>query len=523
MSDPSLSEQFEKWLVGSLLANPKFIVEARGLEPLAFNRDDLRAIFRAMLAIDSEGKPLDLVSVAVRLEEDGTLGEVGGPLVLKSLADDAPYVIHVGEWCEKIRDTAERRRLACDALAVSRMAGDAGVSTESLRDRLLASANNLSHNGKPRTHATAEAIVVRLCDVEEQEVEWLWPNRIPLGKLTLLAGDPGLGKSFVTVDMAARVSTGAGWPDCYSQNQPIGSVIMFNCEDDIADTVLPRLKRAGGDPSKVIALQGVTMIDAETGHRRQRGFSLDADLPKLIEVLEENRDVRLVVIDPVSAYCGATDSHKNADIRAMLAPMADMASKYRVAIVMVTHLSKGSGGKAVYRAMGSLAFAAAARAVWHVAKDHDDDKRRLILLAKINISEESTGLAYRLQDGAVCWEETPIVMTADEHLEKETQPERKPRGNGEQGQAVQQVKEWLVEKLTGCSMLAKTVKQLADDADIAPATLKRAKRLAAVKSERIGFGQASVVWWTLPSDDTESVPADVDEAEAARLFPSGSP
>ncbi len=77
----------------------------------------------------------------------------------------------------------------------------------------------------------------------------------------------------------------------------------------------------------------------------------------------------------------------------MLAPLADLASKYRVAVVMVTHLAKGSGGKAVYRAMGSLAFAAAARAVWHVAKDHDDDKRRLILLAKINIAVEATGLA----------------------------------------------------------------------------------------------------------------------------------
>ena len=366
---------------------------------------------------------------------------------------------------------------------------------------------------------TTEAIVVRLSDVQEQQVEWLWPNRIPLGKLTLLAGDPGLGKSFVTVDMAARVSTGKGWPDCYDQGQPVGSVVMFNCEDDIADTVLPRLNRAGGDPSRVIALQGVSTIDNKTGERRQRGFSLDVDLPKLIDVLEVNRDVRLVVIDPVSAYCGATDSHKNADIRAMLAPMADMASKYRVSVVMVTHLAKGSGGKAVYRAMGSLAFAAAARAVWHVGKDREDDKRRLILMAKINVCKEVTGLAYCLKDGAVCWEEKPVAMTADEYLAEEAQPSRKPRGSGEQGEAVQQAGRWLVEKLTGVSMLAKSVRQLADDADISLATLKRAKKLAKIKSERIGFGGTSVVWWTLPESKNESSPPDVDVAEAARLFP----
>ena len=414
---------------------------------------------------------------------------------------DLPSKGDVVEWIEAHGDTAEP-----DCIR------------ENL-ERLVDETNAVEPAQAKKPQATSEAIVVRLSDVQEQQVEWLWPNRIPLGKLTLLAGDPGLGKSFVTVDMAARVSTGTGWPDCYEQRQSVGSVILFNCEDDIADTVLPRLNRAGGDPNKVIALQGVTIIDAETGQRRQRGFSLDVDLPKLIEVLEVNRDVRLVVIDPVSAYCGATDSHKNADIRAMLAPMADMASKYRVAIVMVTHLSKGSGGKAVYRAMGSLAFAAAARAVWHVAKDHDDDKRRLILLAKINISEEATGLAYRLQDGAVCWEEAPVVMTADEHLDKETQPERKPRGSSEQGETVQQAAKWLVKKLTVCSMLAKAVLQLADDADISVATLKRAKTLAKVKSHRIGFGKESVVWWILPPDNNEPVPADVDEAEAARLFP----
>ena len=392
---------------------------------------------------------------------------------------------------------------------------------ETLRDELLklvAAVDVVEPNPAAKPPVTTEAIVVRLSDVQEQQVEWLWQNRIPLGKLTLLAGDPGLGKSFVTVDMAARVSTGKGWPDCYDQDQPVGSVILFNCEDDLADTVLPRLKRAGGDPSKVIALQGVATIDAETGQRRQRGFSLDADLPKLIEVLERNPDVRLVVIDPVSAYCGKTDSHKNADIRAMLAPLADMASKYRVAVVMVTHLSKGSGGKAVYRAMGSLAFAAAARAVWHVGKDSDDDKRRLILMVKINVCEETTGLAYSLKDGAVCWEETPVAMTADEYLAQEAQPERTPRGSGKQGETVQQAKEWLVETLTDCSMLAKVVTQLADDADIASATLKRAKKLANVKSQRIGFGDKSVVWWTLSESENESPSSDVDETEASRLF-----
>ena len=390
------------------------------------------------------------------------------------------------------------------------------------RPSKLAASNSRGEASNPRTNRRSqavhsEAIVVRLSEVEEREVEWLWPNRIPLGKLTLLAGDPGLGKSFVTVDMAARVSTGRGWPDCFDQGQMVGSVVMFNCEDDTADTIVPRLKNAGGDPTKVMVFQGVVTIDSEAGTRHQRGFSLDVDLPKLIEVLKSNPDVRLVVIDPISAYCGATDSHKNADVRAMLAPMADMAAKYRVAVVMVTHLAKGAGGKAVYRAMGSLAFSAAARVVWHVAKDHKDDNRRLILLAKMNVAEEATGLAYCLEDCAVCWEEGSVEMTADEHLAQESESEISRRGR-ERGEAVGEARGWLVSTLSNRSIRATTIDQMADDADISKATLKRAKKLEFVISKRVGFGEASVVWWTLAEpDDEAAIDSNLESMSAAEF------
>jgi putative DNA primase/helicase len=353
------------------------------------------------------------------------------------------------------------------------------------------------------------AVVVRLSEVTEAPLEWLWPGRIPLGKLTLLAGDPGLGKSFVTVDMAARVSTGSPWPDLPGIRQPVGSVVMFNSEDDTADTVLPRLKRAGGDPSRVLALEGVATT-SDGGETHTRGFSLDLDLSKLSEVIEANPDTRLVVIDPISAYCGSTDSHNNAEVRAMLAPLAQLASRFRVAIVMVTHHSKGSGGKAVYRAMGSLAFAAAARAVWNVVKDHDDESRRLILLAKMNVSEETKGLAYRLADGCVGWEESPVTMTADEHLELEDHP--KSRANGA-GAELERAVAWLTETLADGPRLASIVEQLADDEDISKATLRRAKRAAKVKSDRKGFGRGSEVWWALPGSSEEvGEPSAIDDS-----------
>ena len=253
--------------------------------------------------------------------------------------------------------------------------------------RMLDQAKRAIAAGDPnKPHAILQSLVV----VTRESLEWLWPGRIPLGKLTLLAGDPGLGKSFVTLDIASRVSRGDAWPDMPLLKQTPGDVILLNAEDDLADTIAPRLDKMSADDSRILALEG---IEAD-GKRRH--FSLEADLPRLEEVLAENEDIRLVVIDPIAAYCGAVDSHKNSDVRGLLAPLAELAGRYRVAIVSVTHLSKSGGTKAVYRAMGSLAFAAAARAVWAITKDSDDPERRLFLPAKLNLARDPDGLAYRI-------------------------------------------------------------------------------------------------------------------------------
>ena len=131
----------------------------------------------------------------------------------------------------------------------------------SLKDRLAANGNGhasdpFRQNGHgQRAEHRYEAATRNLADVEPQELEWLWPGRFPLGKVSLLAGDPGLGKSFVTLDIAARVSRGAVWPDDSESAQPVGSVVLFNAEDDIGDTIRPRLDRATADVSKIVAVE----------------------------------------------------------------------------------------------------------------------------------------------------------------------------------------------------------------------------------------------------------------------------
>lgn len=352
-------------------------------------------------------------------------------------------------------------------------------------------------NGQEFQTATkSEAVVHRLSDVQPEQLEWLWPGRIPLGKLTLLAGDPGLGKSFVTIDMAARVSVGAVWPDDSKRQQQVGSVVMFNCEDGLRDTIRPRFEQAGADLTKIIAVEGVRAFDPTSKVILQRGFSLASDLPRLADEVTKLADCRLVVIDPVSAYLGEADSHKNAEVRALLAPLAELAEKHRLAVVMVNHLSKSVGTKAIYRAMGSLGFVAAARAVWHFAKDPDNEQRRLILPAKMNLAPDPTGLAYQIENGGVRWEADAVKMTADDLMAREADAQANGKGT-RRTEAV----EWLRELLNDGSVASKQV--FADGAEhgFSKKTLRSAFTSLGGKPTKSGMDGPWM--WSLPTNTAE--------------------
>ena len=147
-------------------------------------------------------------------------------------------------------------------------------------------------------------VVARLQDCQSTPIHWLWPARVPAGKLTLLVGDPGLGKSFVTLDIAARISRGQALPRV-SNEQPAaersmpGSIVLLSAEDDVSDTIRPRLIAAGADLSRIIALQAVNCPDPDTRRVRQESFSLASDLDVLERVI--GRVLVLRAFKPVAA------------------------------------------------------------------------------------------------------------------------------------------------------------------------------------------------------------------------------
>jgi hypothetical protein len=345
-------------------------------------------------------------------------------------------------------------------------------------------------NPPPRRHRLSAR---RVSTVDREQLDWLWPGRIPLGKLTLLAGDPGLGKSLVTLDIAARVSTGRPWPDCPLLPQPVGEVLLFNSEDGLEDTTAPRLDKAGADDTRIIAVEGVEVFAGGDKPTRVY-FSLEHHLPQLEEALAEWPDVRLIVIDPISAYCGQTDSHKNAEVRALLAPLADLAGRSHAAIVAVTHLNKTGGPKAVYRAMGSLAFAAASRAVWAVVQDPDDRHRRLLLPAKLNLAQDPLGLAYRVEDGRIVWEPDPVAMHADDAFRAEAAGPSKADRPSQRDEA----EGWLREFLAGGPRPSKEVSEYGQEAGFTLITLRRAFKAMGGKPTKGDFAGG---WqWALPGE-----------------------
>ena len=203
----------------------------------------------------------------------------------------------------------------------------------------------------PAEAADTRPIVTRLDDCHSSPIRWLWPGRVPAGKLTLLVGDPGLGKSFVTLDIASRVSRGRSLPHLSDESHPAdviapGSVVLLSAEDDASDTIRPRLVAAVPTSHGSRRGAGVRCPDPEGGQPRDLTFSLANDLDVLERLITSLDRCQLVVIDPITAYLGAGDSHNNAEMRSLCASFRSWSgSPTGVAVLAINHLNKACRGR----------------------------------------------------------------------------------------------------------------------------------------------------------------------------------
>lgn len=338
-----------------------------------------------------------------------------------------------------------------------------------------------------------------------EAVDWLWDGWLAAGKLQILGGQPGTGKTTIATALAATVTIGGRWPD--GSRAEAGSAVIWSGEDDPADTLVPRLRAAGADMTRVHFIDG--MHDGADRYP----FDPARDSDSLLEALAGIGDVRLLVIDPiVSAVAG--DSHKNAEVRRSLQPLVDLAQRQRCALLGVTHFTKGTAGREpVERITGSLAFGALARLVMVTAKAEAKDgetARRFLARAKSNIGPDGGGFVYDLQQGelpgfpgvaasSVLWG-AELEGTARELL---ADAEQQDDEAGEQRDAA----DWLRDVLGYGPMPVKDVKRQADECGFAWRSVQRAMRRAGVESRRGGFGQPAT--WRLASCATSGTVAPV--------------
>lgn len=353
----------------------------------------------------------------------------------------------------------------------------------------------LRNGPKPEYASTVE--LLRGSSIAPEPVTWLWEFWLAVGKLIVLGGAPGTGKTTIAMRFAATVTVGGRWPD--GSRSPVGNVVVWSGEDDPADTLVPRLVLSGADLSRVYFISD--MLDGDG----RRSFDPARDMEPLQRKLAEIGDVRLLLVDPiVSAVMG--DSHKNAEVRRSLQPLVDLAASMRCALLGITHFSKGTGGRdPVERLTGSLAFGALARVVLVAAKHQEEgeDGRtvRLLLRAKSNIGPDDGGFEYDLQQDEL--KAHPGVISSSVHWgvaiagsARELLATADATGDDGEGGTLADAKRFLTDLLTAGPLPSKTIKSDADGAGYSWATIRRAQKALGISATKDDMRSP---WkWTLP-------------------------
>jgi archaellum biogenesis ATPase FlaH len=436
-----------------------------------FYLEQHRLIYDACLALQDASGRVDSLLLANYLRDHAQLERVGGMAFLSGLVDAPPDVANATHYAEIVHKKAKLRGL----LAVSQSINE-GVATGRSTSCQIGDQARRDIEALDLESRSREPIGVPLSDIEPDRVAWLWFGRIPQGKLTLLEGDPGVGKSLITLDLAARVSVGDTMPDgSPGIGRPAG-VVLVCCEDGLADTVRPRVDAHAGDPERFLTLSSVGNCRGEPTLLR-----LPDNLAELRQAVERC-SARLVIIDPLSAFLsGRIDSHRDTDVRAVLAQLAHLAESKGVAIVAVRHLCKSQDRPVLYRGIGSIAHTAAARVVLLVGRHPENPDVRVVAAVKSNLCRPPQSLEFEVDDTAgaprIHWR-GESCLKAEDLLAAHT---ARSRGD-ERARAI----EFLRELLADGPMQVSEVNAEAEMRRISPATLRRASIALPVVREKVG-------------------------------------
>lgn len=330
---------------------------------------------------------------------------------------------------------------------------------------------------------------IPLSEVEEKNIGWLWDNRIPKNMFSLLVGNVGATKSFLSIYLAAQISTGRPLAGAKIPTEK-GSTIIFSNEDPLDVALKPRLNAHEADCSKIFAYSFVNLKDSKTDE-----FSLLEHLDLLGELIDEIGDVKLIIFDPITAYLRGVDANSNSEVRTALIGLQNLCQTKETTALGISHFSKKAQLDVIYRTLGSTAFNAAARSVWaiieeNVGRNSKKKPRKLFMPVKANYSVRPQGLAYTIKDGAVCFSEEPVEGTINQAM----------KGGFQKGEKVQSAKTWLENILRSGPVPSKELWSKAQNAGHSTYSIDTASKELGIRKFREGYGDKGHHFWSLPTD-----------------------
>jgi RecA/RadA recombinase len=345
-----------------------------------------------------------------------------------------------------------------------------------------------------------QSSLVCLADVEPKEITWLWPPYAPRGKITLIRGDPGQGKTTFCLTIAAIVSQGWAFPtdSGFVASEP-GNVLFITAEDDLSDTIVPRLIKAKADMSRVFSYREES--------REQLTF-----ISSQFEGLLKESAPSLVIIDPIQAFLGSkVDGHRANEVRPIMSHLRTLAERYNCAMLLIEHLNKNIGGKGIYRGLGSIDITAAARSILMLGSDPDNEQDRGIAHIKSNCGAMGKVVGFSISENGLVW--NPHTTLTVDMIQGHVKPQT---DSGDS--AIDEAKEFLLDVLADERQIAKDVSIMAKQYDISEKTLRRAREGLGVLTKREGFGKGSVVYWELPFMQDAKLLAPAARQEIEKMF-----
>jgi putative DNA primase/helicase len=366
--------------------------------------------------------------------------------------------------------------------------------------------------GKHDQKSTYEFTVVSADNIPAERKVWLWEQRIPANKITLFSGKGERGKSTVAIDLAARVSRGADWPDGAKNTMGPRKVLMLATEDDPADTIIPNLIAAGADCSMIKIHRKLTIKTQKHGKEKKtrRALQLKEDIAVLQQAMKENPDFALIVMDPITGYFGDVNVNADKEMRPLMEKLQNMCAAAKVAVIAIIHYNKNIELDSVQRIGGAGSVANVPRAIWNFASDPENEDEFLMSRAKGNTMRLKTGMRYKmaqvdvpLSDGTV--DQCPRIewlgthdMNADavDQVAKEASQE----GGTSDVTKIGKARLLISAELASGKRLARELYALGEKQDIGERTMQRACReLRVVYSG----GKGSPVYWSIPNPAQE--------------------